>query len=171
MFKFTKPIMASAIIISLAACGTTPEKPDKSSQKQNVTQGTKSFDEKDLKMKSAAYLEQFQKNDFDQLYKNVTQEMTSKLPKEEFASKWKALISQLGPALDTESEVFNSKDKNGKVSITTVHRKNNLQTTFVYTKDGKVSDIQTQMQPLIVKPEQGEKWEESSIKVGYNEKN
>ncbi|AIW84531.1 prolyl oligopeptidase family protein [Bacillus mycoides] len=170
MFKFTKPIMASAIIISLAACGTTPEKPDKSSQKQNVTQGTKSFDEKDLKMKSAAYLEQFQKNDFDQLYKNVTQEMTSKLPKEEFASKWKALISQLGPALDTESEVFNSKDKNGKVSITTVHRKNNLQTTFVYTKDGKVSDIQTQMQPLIVKPEQGEKWEESSIKVGYNEK-
>ncbi|MCC2326985.1 serine aminopeptidase domain-containing protein [Bacillus wiedmannii] len=170
MFKFTKPIVASAIVISLAACGTTHEKPDESSQKQNVTQGTKSFDEKDLKMKSAAYLEQFQKNDFDQLYKNVTQEMTSKLPKEEFASKWKALISQLGPALDTESEVFNSKDKNGKVSITTVHRKNNLQTTFVYTKDGKVADVQTEMQPLIVKPEKGEKWEESSIKVGYNEK-
>lgn len=170
MFKFTKPIIASAIVISLAACGTTPEKPDESSQKQNVTQGTKSFDEKDLKMKSAAYLEQFQKNDFDQLYKNVTQEMTSKLPKEEFASKWKALISQLGPALDTESEVFNSKDKNGKVSITTVHRKNNLQTTFVYTKDGKVADVQTEMQPLIVKPEKGEKWEESSIKVGYNKK-
>ncbi|MFF1291450.1 hypothetical protein ACFVXR_28980 [Bacillus thuringiensis] len=87
MFKLTKPIVASAIIISLAACGTTPENPDKSSQKQNVTQDTKSFDEKDLKMKSAAYLEQFQKNDFDQLYKNVTQEMTSKLPKEEFAAK------------------------------------------------------------------------------------
>ncbi|WP_176535557.1 alpha/beta hydrolase [Bacillus cereus] len=170
MFKLTKPIVASAIIISLAACGTTPEKSDKNSQNQNVTQGTKSFDEKDLKMKSAAYLEQFQKNDFDQLYKNVTQEMTSKLPKEEFASKWKSLTSQLGPALNTESEVFNSKDKNGKVSITTVHRKNNLQTTFVYTKDGKVADIQTQMQPLIVKPKEGEKWEESSIKVGYNEK-
>ncbi|EJQ97963.1 hypothetical protein II1_04485 [Bacillus cereus MC118] len=29
MFKVTKPIVASAIIISLAACGTTPEKPDK----------------------------------------------------------------------------------------------------------------------------------------------
>ncbi len=170
MFKLTKPIVASAIIISLAACGTTPEKSDKNSQNQNVTQGTKSFDEKDLKMKSAAYLEQFQKNDFDQLYKNVTQEMTSKLPKEEFASKWRSLTSQLGPALNTESEVFNSKDKNGKVSITTVHRKNNLQTTFVYTKDGKVADIQTQMQPLIVKPKEGEKWEESSIKVGYNEK-
>ncbi|MFF1291449.1 alpha/beta hydrolase family protein [Bacillus thuringiensis] len=56
------------------------------------------------------------------------------------------------------------------MSITTVHRKNNLQTTFVYTKDGKVADIQTEMQPLIVKPEEGEKWEESSIKVGYNEK-
>nr|WP_229163527.1 alpha/beta hydrolase [Bacillus cereus] len=121
-------------------------------------------------MKSAAYLEQFQKNDFDQLYKNVTHEMNSKLPKDEFASKWNALISQLGPALDTESEVFSSKDKNGKVSITTVHRKNNLQTTFVYTKDGKVTDVQTQLQPLIVKPEKGEKWEESSIKVGYNEK-
>ncbi|MDF9664048.1 alpha/beta hydrolase [Bacillus wiedmannii] len=170
MFKLTKPIVASAIIISLAACGTTPEKSDKNSQNQNVTQGTKSFDEKDLKMKSAAYLEQFQKNDFDQLYKNVTQEMTSKLPKEEFASKWRSLTSQLGPALNTESEVFNSKDKNGKVSITTVHRKNNLQTTFVYTKDGKVADIQTQMQPLIVKPKEGEKWEESSIKIGYNEK-
>ncbi|MCQ6536078.1 alpha/beta hydrolase [Bacillus mycoides] len=121
-------------------------------------------------MKSAAYLEQFQKNDFDQLYKNVTHEMNSKLPKDEFASKWNALISQLGPALDTESEVFSSKDKNGKVSITTVHRKNNLQTTFVYTKDGKVTDVQTQLQPLIVKPEKGGKWEESSIKVGYNEK-
>ncbi|WP_392387991.1 alpha/beta hydrolase family protein [Bacillus mycoides] len=96
--------------------------------------------------------------------------MNSKLPKDEFASKWNALISQLGPALDTESEVFSSKDKNGKVSITTVHRKNNLQTTFVYTKDGKVTDVQTQLQPLIVKPEKGEKWEESSIKVGYNEK-
>ncbi|PGX85343.1 permease [Bacillus thuringiensis] len=96
--------------------------------------------------------------------------MTSKLPKEEFASKLRSLTSQLGPALNTESEVFNSKDKNGKVSITTVHRKNNLQTTFVYTKDGKVADIQTQMQPLIVKPKEGEKWEESSIKVGYNEK-
>lgn len=83
----------------------------------------KNFDEKDLKIKSAAYLEQFQKNDFDQLYKNVTHEMNSKLPKDEFASKWNALISQLGPALDTESEVFSSKDKNGKVSITTVHRK------------------------------------------------
>ncbi|AFU17654.1 hypothetical protein MC28_F210 (plasmid) [Bacillus thuringiensis MC28] len=167
---FTKPIVASAIIISLAACGTTPEKSNKNSQNPNVTQGTKSFDEKDLKMKSAAYLEQFQKNNFDQLYKNVTQEMTSKLSKEEFASKWKALISQLGPALNTELEVFNSKDKNGEVSITTVHRKNNLQTTFVYTKDGKVADIRTQMQPLIVKPEEGEKWNESSIKVGYNEK-
>nr|WP_308033318.1 alpha/beta hydrolase [Bacillus cereus] len=121
-------------------------------------------------MKSAAYLEQFQKNDFDQLYKNVTHEMNSKLPKDEFASKWNALISQLGPALDTESEVFSSKDKNGKVSITTVHRKKNLQTTFVYTKDGKVTDVQTQLQPLIVKPEKGKKWEESSIKVGYNEK-
>ncbi|MGH0588413.1 alpha/beta hydrolase family protein [Bacillus mycoides] len=96
--------------------------------------------------------------------------MNSKLPKDEFASKWNALISQLGPALDTESEVFSSKDKNGKVSITTVHRKNNLQTTFVYTKDGKVTDVQTQLQPLIVKPEKGGKWEESSIKVGYNEK-
>ncbi|MDA1680938.1 serine aminopeptidase domain-containing protein [Bacillus cereus group sp. TH152-1LC] len=96
--------------------------------------------------------------------------MNSKLPKDEFASKWNALISQLGPALDTESEVFSSKDKNGKVAITTVHRKNNLQTTFVYTKDGKVTDVQTQLQPLIVKPEKGEKWEESSIKVGYNEK-
>ncbi|WP_081086076.1 alpha/beta hydrolase [Bacillus mycoides] len=170
MFKFTKPIVASAIIISLAACGTTPEKPDKNWQNQNVTQGTKNFDEKDLKIKSAAYLEQFQKNDFDQLYKNVTHEMNSKLPKDEFASKWNALISQLGPALDTESEVFSSKDKHGKVSITTVHRKNNLQTTFVYTKDGKVTDVQTQLQPLIVKPEKGEKWEEFSIKVGYNEK-
>ncbi|MEK4934057.1 DUF3887 domain-containing protein [Bacillus sp. FSL M7-1345] len=108
-------------------------------------------------MKSAAYLEQFQKNDFDQLYKNVTHEMNSKLPKDEFASKWNALISQLGPALDTESEVFSSKDKNGKVSITTVHRKKNLQTTFVYTKDGKVTDVQTQLQPLIVKPEKGKK--------------
>ncbi|MFB6649535.1 alpha/beta hydrolase family protein [Bacillus toyonensis] len=96
--------------------------------------------------------------------------MNSKLPKDEFASKWNALISQLGPALDTESEVFSSKDKNGKVAITTVHRKNNLQTTFVYTKDGKVTDVQTQLQPLIVKPEKGEKWEESSIKVGYNGK-
>ncbi|PHD55004.1 permease [Bacillus toyonensis] len=96
--------------------------------------------------------------------------MNSKLPKDEFPSKWNALISQLGPALDTESEVFSSKDKNGKVAITTVHRKNNLQTTFVYTKDGKVTDVQTQLQPLIVKPEKGEKWEESSIKVGYNEK-
>ncbi|WP_374222278.1 alpha/beta hydrolase family protein [Bacillus cereus] len=96
--------------------------------------------------------------------------MNSKLPKDEFASKWNALISQLGPALDTESEVFSSKDKNGKVSITTVHRKKNLQTTFVYTKDGKVTDVQTQLQPLIVKPEKGKKWEESSIKVGYNEK-
>ncbi|KWU53199.1 permease [Bacillus mycoides] len=96
--------------------------------------------------------------------------MNSKLPKDEFASKWNALISQLGPALDTESEVFSSKDKHGKVSITTVHRKNNLQTTFVYTKDGKVTDVQTQLQPLIVKPEKGEKWEEFSIKVGYNEK-
>lgn len=28
---FTKRIVASAIIISLAACGTTPEKPDKNS--------------------------------------------------------------------------------------------------------------------------------------------
>ncbi|MDT3496863.1 alpha/beta hydrolase [Bacillus toyonensis] len=170
MFKFTKPIMASAIIISLAACGTTPEKQDKNSKSQNVTQSTKSFDEKDLKMKSTAYLEQFQKHEFDQLYKNATHEMTSKLPKDEFATKWNTLISQLGPALDTESKAFSLKDKNEKVSITTKHRKNNLQTTFVYTRDGKVTDIQTQLQPLIVKPEKGEKWEESSIKVGYNEK-
>ncbi|PSJ91327.1 permease [Brevibacillus fortis] len=96
--------------------------------------------------------------------------MASKLSKEEFAKKWNNLFAQLGSALDVESEAFNLDDKTGRLSITTVHRKFNLQSTFVYTENGKVSDIQSQLQPLIVKPQQSDKWAESSIKVGNSEK-
>ncbi|MFG0217094.1 serine aminopeptidase domain-containing protein [Brevibacillus porteri] len=167
MNKFFQPIIAGAIVLSLAACSTTPSMPNELSQNQSATQR---FDEKTLKVKSAAYLEQFQKQDFDQLYVNVTDEMASKLSKEEFAKKWNNLFAQLGPALDVESEAFNLDDKTGRLSITTVHRKFNLQSTFVYTENGKVSDIQSQLQPLIVKPQQSDKWAESSIKVGNSEK-
>ncbi|TVX77597.1 DUF3887 domain-containing protein [Peribacillus simplex] len=170
MTKFFKPIIAGVIVASLSACTSTTTQPDEHSQNQNSTQGTQSFDEKTLKKRSAAYIEQFQKHEFDRLYENVTDEMASKLPKEKFASKWNDLLTQLGPSLGIESESFKLKDKNGRLSIITVHRKYNLQTTFVYTKDGKVADIQSQLQPLIVKPQQSDKWEESPIKVGYNEK-
>ncbi|WP_235560958.1 DUF3887 domain-containing protein [Bacillus sp. FJAT-28004] len=123
-----------------------------------------------MKKRSAAYLEQFQKHEFDRLYENVTGEMASKLSKEKIASEWNDLLTQIGPSQGIESEAFNIKDQNGISSITTVHRKYNLKSTFVYTKDGKITDIQTQLQPLIVKPQQSDKWEESSVKVGYNEK-
>ncbi|WP_312113190.1 alpha/beta hydrolase [Brevibacillus reuszeri] len=167
MKKFFQPIIAGAIVLSLAACTMTPSEPNELPQNQSAAQR---FDENTLKVKSAAYLEQFQKQDFDQLYEIVTDEMANKLSKEEFSKKWNDLFAQLGPALNVESEAFHLDDKTGRLSITTIHRKFNLQSTFVYTENGKVSDIQSQLQPLIVKPQQSDKWEESSIKVGNTEK-
>lgn len=146
------------MILLLSAC----------SHSQNKTE-SKFSSATDLDKRSSLYVKQFSNDQFDQFY-DENKGIDKKIPKKTFAKEWKNLITEIGPNQGIKSKKNFTKNKNKKVSIETKHKKYNLKTTFTYTKEGKATDVKQKIEPLKVKPQKSDKWNESPIKVGYNEK-
>lgn len=156
-------LLSSALLLGLSSCTATP---NKNLADSSLADSSAADQTAILKEKSRAYLEQFQQGQFDEFYENTAEEFSSQVPKETFSAQWAAVMQMAGAQEEVISEECQEENGNISVQITATHVLRRLISTFAYNTDEKIIGTFVAYQPLVVKPQSTDQWEESEIQVG-----
>lgn len=152
----------------VSACANTNASKFNSSASATSAEADKEWDEEALKMRCAAYVEEFREGQFDRFYEETSDILKAQLPKENLMEQWNTALATARVYDGNQTEQVLIDGEKAEVLVTSVHSRHNIQTSFTFTEEHIVDTLSIGVTPLIVEPESGELWEEYPITVGYD---